>query len=112
LLAENLHAFPTPADARAAFTSEVSHATCSTYTTPDRVFFVRLGPLFWPSAGQQSHAWALTVTDRHTDATTTGDVILVQDGRYDLALIDRSETGPDTPLIHSTLAKALARLGH
>jgi hypothetical protein len=109
-IAENLYGLASPANAAAAYAFVISHATCTTYTGPDDLITVTLAPVSLPSAGQRSTAWRATVKENRAGITTTGDVILVQDGSYDLSLIDRATTPVATDLMQTTLRKALANL--
>lgn len=109
-IAENLYGLASSADAAAAYRFEISHATCTTYTGPDDLITLTLRPVSLKPAGQQSMAWQATVKENRAAITTAGDVILVQDGSFDLALIDRATTPVNTDLMQTTLRKALADL--
>ena len=57
-------------------------------------------------------AWRATFTDGASGTTETGRLLLIQDGSYDLGLVDRALTDFDTNLLQATVDKALAHLGH
>ena len=109
-IAENLYGLASPGDAAAAYAFEIAHATCTTFSVPDTGITVTLSPLSYPAEGQQSTAWRATFTDTRTLTTESGVVVLLQEGSYDLGLIDRAVTGVDTDLLQTTVQKALADL--
>jgi hypothetical protein len=109
-IAENLYGFASSTDAAAAYAFEVSHATCSSYTAPDGVITVTLARLSLPSVGQKSMAWRVTIMENRVGIRTSGDVMLVLDGSYNVGLIERSRAGVDPTLMQITLHEALADL--
>jgi hypothetical protein len=110
-IAENLYGLASPADAATAYAYETARATCTTYSPPNTPDTITLGPLTFPAEGQQSKAWHLTITNTTTGQSEDKDVVLIQDGAYDVGLIERTAPDVGVDLLQATVPKALSDLG-
>jgi hypothetical protein len=71
---------------------------------------VTLIPLSFPREGQHSMGWKVTIKNTQSGETQDGDIILIQDGPYDMGLIDRTATDVDADLLQTTVQKVLVHV--
>ncbi len=109
-IAENLYGLSSASAAKAAFSFATSHATCTTYQPTNTPLTLTLKPFSFPAQGQQSAAWRATIANAQTGVRQNGDVILIRDGRYNLAVIERTTTTVSTDLFRSIVNLALVNL--
>ena len=111
VIAENLYGFGSKMVAETAYRYETSHATCKEYRPPNTPFTISgLRPAATLRVGPLSRGWQASIGNSQTGVTQNADLLLIDAGSYNVALIDRTTAQVNTALFDSTTRKALAAL--